>query len=89
MSRTASSFGELTVASGKSKCPVMIAFFPEVTQQLAERTLESHGSSGDITLKLVHRAPQLSISKCLLSSWAVLFKSFVHVVPSFSLKKLL
>lgn len=88
MSRTASPFGELTVASGKSKCPV-IAFFPEVTQQLAERTLESHSSSGDITLKLMHGASLLSISKCLLSSQVVLFKSSVHVVPFFSLKKLL
>lgn len=30
----------------------MIVFFLEVTQKLALRTLASHGSCGDVTLKL-------------------------------------
>lgn len=34
----------------------MIVFFPEVTQWLAVRTLESHGSFGDIDLKLGARS---------------------------------
>lgn len=52
MSRTASSFWELTVPSGKSKCPVMIVLFPEVTQWMAVRPLESRGSFGAVTLRL-------------------------------------
>lgn len=60
----------------------MIVFFLEVTQKLALRTLASHHSCGDVTLKLgTQRASLLNPSKCLLSSGLVLFKKLCRCGP--------
>lgn len=60
----------------------MIVFFLEVTQKLALRTLASHGSCGNVTLKLgAQRASLLNLSKCLLSSGLVLFKKLCQCGP--------